>query len=281
MDLVMAAASIRDGGLPPSLCPKCGERPRISSRQHRQPYCRECYNADRRARNIRKHRAAVCQKCGAPRPDRKTECVRCATNRTARLGEALVRELFHGYADVLASVLPESERVRIFYNFYKNKSARNFPPPSQLFAGLDPALDHRLRRDRRDKDVALCQALAAVPAPDQREFLDLYLVDPADARHWAALPRWKRPVRKGDKDDVEVWKFFTMQRLNMEQAARDAAPWAMESQGAQLPQMFGAVDRLSPAGVKKLCLVMSTYGTTLQYGRELGNVVKKPWEEKP
>ena len=156
-----------------------------------------------------------------------------------------------------------------------------FPRASEIFAGLDQKLDERLTREHHDKDVVLCRALAAVPALDQREFLELHLVDPADARHWASLPRWKRPIRKGDKDDIQIWKFFTMQRLNMEQAARDCAPWSMASQGAQLPQMFGALAYLSLEGLKRLVIVMNSYGNMLEQGRDLGDVTKKPWEEKP
>jgi hypothetical protein len=156
-----------------------------------------------------------------------------------------------------------------------------FPLPSKLFTGLDPALDHRLIRDEHDKDVVLCQAVAAVPAPNQQEFYELYLVDAADARHWAALPRWKRPIRKGDTDDQQIWKFFTIQRLCMEQAANPlAAAWPMTSQGAQLPQTFGTIRYLTPAGLQKLVDVMGSYGNMLQYGRDLGDVTKKPWDEK-
>ncbi|HZD64219.1 MAG TPA: hypothetical protein VE200_15645 [Xanthobacteraceae bacterium] len=155
-----------------------------------------------------------------------------------------------------------------------------FPAPSQLFVGLDRGLDHRLIRDHRDKDVTLCQALAAVPTAQQQEFYELYLVDPADARHWAALPRWKRPIRKGNTDDQQIWKFFTIQHLCMEQAASNAPPWAMSSQGAQLSQTFGTIAYLTPEGLKKLVTVMGTYGDMLQYGRDLGDVTKKPWEEK-
>jgi hypothetical protein len=155
-----------------------------------------------------------------------------------------------------------------------------YPHPSELFSGLDPSLDQRLIREKRDKDIALCQAVAAVPIGEQREFLELYLVNPIDAQHWASLPRWKRPIRKRDADDELVWKFFTMHRLNMEQAAADARPWSMASQGAQLPQLFGIMMRLSPQGIRKLGLVMNAFGDALQYGRDLGNVHKKPWEER-
>jgi hypothetical protein len=70
-----------------------------------------------------------------------------------------------------------------------------------------------------------------------------------------------------------------MHRLNMEQAAANVPPWSMASQGAQLPQLFGTLMRLSLPGVQKLGLVMNAFGDALQYGRELGNVSKKPWEE--
>jgi hypothetical protein len=118
-----------------------------------------------------------------------------------------------------------------------------------------------------------------LPVSQQREFLDLYLIDPVDATRWAALPRWKRPIRKGDPDDVLIWKFFIMYRLNMEQAASDAAPWPLPSQGAQLNQLFGGFYRLTLAGVRRLALVMTTYGTMLQDGVPLGDVVHPPWAE--
>jgi len=191
-----------------------------------------------------------------------------------------MREQWPGLADVLTA-LAEPDPLRLFANFYKNRTCR-FPPPSQLFPGVDPAFDHRLIRDHRDKDVVLCRALAVLPPVNQQQFYELYLVDPVDARHWAALPRWKRPIRKGDTDDQQIWKFFTISRLAIERAARDVIPaWSMRSQGAQLPQTFGTIRYLTPAGLQKLVDVMSTYGEMLQYGRDLGDVTKKPWDERP
>lgn len=150
-----------------------------------------------------------------------------------------------------------------------------------MFPGLDPALDQRLIRDQRDKDVPLCQAVAAIPAINQQEFYELHLIDPADARHWASLPRWKRPIRKGDQDDQQIWKFFTIDRLAMERASRPQTQlWSMASQGANLGQKFGTIRYLTPAGLRKLVDVMSTYGDMLQHGRDLGDVTKKPWEER-
>jgi hypothetical protein len=199
-----------------------------------------------------------------------------------RRGRQKLNEQWPGYGDVQTD-------ERFLANTGRNwpsdgqqwrQRVATFPKPSRVFIGLDSGLDHRLIRDERDKDVALGRALAALPAANQQEFYELYLVNPADARHWAKLPPWKRPIRSGDKDDIQIWKFFTMQRLNMEQAAREAPPWSMASQGAQLPQMFGSIAYLTPEGFKRLVLVMNSYGTSLQYGRELGDVVKKPWEEK-
>jgi hypothetical protein len=95
------------------------------------------------------------------------------------------------------------------------------------------------------------------------------------------LPQWKQFLREGNDDDRQIWKFFVMQRLNMEQAAREAPPWSMASQGGQLPQMFGAIARLSLEGVKRLCQVMSTYGVMLLNGQDVGDVVHPPWSGLP
>lgn len=190
-------------------------------------------------------------------------------------GRQKINERWPGYGDLL----PEDCLNNAGHNWPHHPI---YPHPSAIFVGLDPALDQRLVRDKRDKDIALCQTLAAVPVVNQQEFYELYLVDPADARHWLLLPRWKRPIRKGNTDDQQIWKFFTIQRLCMEQAANpEAAAWPMASQGAQLPQTFGVIRYLTPAGLQKLVDVMGSYGTMLQYGRDLGDVTKKPWDEKP
>lgn len=200
----------------------------------------------------------------------------CQQQSTARSGAQQLQEHFPGFLDALKASLPEAECIRLLCNFYKSKHAR-FPRPSVIFDGLEASLDDRLIRERRDKDVMLCRALATRPKADQREFLELYLIDPVDAWRWSMLPAWQRPIRKGDADDVLIWKFFTMQRLNMEQAASDAPPWPLASQGAQLQQLFGTLNRLSPAGVKRLCLVMSIYGVLLQSHRDVGDVVHAPF----
>lgn len=264
----MAANSTRGGAiLPPSLCSKCGIRPR----RRAGAYCRECDREWHRESSRRKKSCRRCDGCGQPLPHKGRRG--CPTTRIAN-GRRKISERWPGYGELLTdeTLLLRAER--------DGCKIAGFPLPSRLFAGVEAALDERLKREHRDKDVGLCQALAQIPASDQREFLELYLVDPLDAQRWASLPTWKRPIRKGDKDDQQIWAFFTMQRLNMEQAAREAPPWSMASQGAQLPQMFGALARLSPIGLQKLVAVMNTYGVLLQYGRDLGDVTKKPWEER-
>jgi len=257
-----------------SLCPKCGIRPK----RRGGPYCQPCSNqAQRERRDLQKTSLSRCPSCGKGLPHGGSGCPETKRQSSSRRGRQQINAQWPGYGDLLTDeallVLAGS------HGPHRIPLLRGYPLPSRLFHGLDAALDQRLIREKRDKDVRLCQAVAAVSTGDQREFLELYLVDPNDAKHWAAIPRWKRPIRKGDPDDVLIWKFFTMQRLNMEQAASDAPPWSMASQGAQLPQMFGAIYRLSPQGVRKLCLVMNTFGDALQYGRGLGNVNTKPWEE--
>jgi len=261
------AATVDDGTTPPlSLCPKCGIRPRIRAGL----LCRLCVNEAQRARrHLQKTSTKHCANCNQVLPH-KGVCPSTTRRNFIARGRRLIEDRWPGYADLL----PEDLVGRAGHSWPHVR----FPHPSKVFAGLDPALDHRLIREARDKDVALCQALAELPDADQREFLELHLKDPADADRWARLPKWQRPIRRGDPDDQRIWKFFTMQRLNMEQAARDDPPWALASQGMQLPQMFGVLRDLSADGLRKLCTVMSTYGLMLGHREEVGNVIRKPWE---
>lgn len=199
-------------------------------------------------------------------------------NRRAHHGARLIDAQFPELAAVMTAQLPDRACRRLFVAFYHNRSCRNWPPPSVLFPGLDPRFNDRLRQAARDKDVPLGRALAAIPKDHQHEFLDLYLADPVDARRWASLPLWQRPIRHGGPDDRLIWKFFIMQQLNMQQAASDAPPWALASQGAQLPQMFGVLSGLSLSGLHRLCDVLSSYGWMLQHGQDVGDVVTPPWE---
>jgi hypothetical protein len=150
-----------------------------------------------------------------------------------------------------------------------------FPAASLVFPGLSSALDARLHEVHRDQDVGCCTQLAALKSTDQSEFLVLYLVDPADAQLWAKLPRWQRPIRKGDKTDQAIWKFFIMQRLNME-AHANGYPYPLKAQGYQLQQMGGVLYGLKDAN--RLAAVLSSYGAMLHAGEDVGDTTRPPWQ---
>jgi hypothetical protein len=152
-----------------------------------------------------------------------------------------------------------------------------FPSASRLFASIDAGLDESLRRHGLDRDIAFCAELAARSPAEQPEFLSLYLADPADARYWASLPRWKRPIRKGDKTDQYIWKWFVQQRLLMDSLASGRAiDW--KAQGFQLTVMAGALRYITD--IQRFSLFLSIFGDMLQAGENLGNVVRPPWASK-
>mgnify|MGYP003694262293 CR=1 FL=1 len=76
-------------------------------------------------------------------------------------------------ADYVARVmaLPPAQRDRFLRNFYKHPSV-TFPTLAQLFSGLEPWVENTLKREKREKDMALCAAVAAVLPSDQRGYLD-------------------------------------------------------------------------------------------------------------
>jgi hypothetical protein len=270
----MAAELERQALPPPSLCPKCGGELtvyRTTDRPYRR--CNRCYNAKRRV-PTNKHRSRVCPACGALRPRAVLTCPACTATRETRYGAQRLDAKYPGYVAVLRANGEAADRL--LRNYYKGAVA--FPAPSRVFPGLIESLDGRLRREQRDKDVTLCMALAALPMGDQREFLELYLRDPIDARHWASLPRWKRPIRKGDTTDQHIWSFFIMQRLNMEMHA-DGHAFALKDQGYQLQQMGGTLRKI--ADIARFAAVLETYGEMLHAGDAMGNTARKPWEERP
>lgn len=257
------------GSVPP-LCSRCGTRPRFKKGKRWDSYCRECENERKRIKYANeksnlKRGPTWCIHCRQRLPHQRN----CSKKQIER-GRTILNQYWPGYGDVITD---EAFLVRVSKN--SDLSIR-LPLPSVVFPGLSPRLDERLKREKRDKDVSLCQALATVPQHDQGEFLELYLVNPTDAQRWHQLPRWKRPIRHGDKDDQQVWKFFVMQRLNMELTAQGKA-WSMVSQGAQLPQMFGTIANLSAAGIQKLVAVLSMFGSQLQNGHDVGDMTKAPW----
>lgn len=216
-----------------------------------------------------------CQQCGKKLPHHGGVCPETRRKWYVKIGKDYIEQQWPGYSELLnETMLAKAGRARNRTRNLLNVSG--FPKPSELFPGLDPAVDNYLVREKRDKDITLCRIISSIPVHEQREFLNLYLIDVIDAQHWLNLPNWKRPLRKGDIEDQQIWKFFTMQRLCMERAS-STSPWSLASQGAQLPQMFGVLDHLSVNGLKKLVLVMSMFGSALQNGNNIGDLVTPPW----
>jgi hypothetical protein len=208
------------------------------------------------------------------------DCRRCLAIRCARYGRLKLQGQAPDYLQALEARLDGPSLMRLLANVYKNRYVV-FPLPSALFPGLDPGLDPVLKRHGREKDVALCAGLAQIAIEDQDEYLRRALRDRAQADRWARTPRWQRPLLAGDPVDRVIWQFFVMQRLNMEQAAADAPPWSMASQGAQLCQMAGALEYIvRHGGGERLAAVLSTYGWMLRDGRDLGDVVHPPWSQE-
>lgn len=257
---------------PSKACLKCGAIRWIwnQSGKYGSWRCRSCLTS--KSRTAQSGSAKRCEQCGGKLPHRPGKCPETSRRNFITRGRIKLNERWPGYGDALTD---EHWLEKIGHGWPKS----TYPPPSFVFAGLNPSLDTRLIRVERDKDVAFCRTLAQVPSQEQREYLEIALIDPADAARWVSLPLYQRPIRKGDQDDIAIWKFFTMQRLNMNLAAT-GRPWDLASQGAQLPQMFGVLARLTLSGLHKLVLVMNGYGYALQAGRPLGNVVKKPWEDR-
>jgi len=185
------------------------------------------------------------------------------------------------YLEVLRQRLAPDTLIRLCATLYTStrKGYRPvLPAPSTLFPGLVSSLDAPLRHAQRDQDVGLCSHLAAVKPAEQSEFLALYLVDPADAQLWVRLPRWQRPIRKGDKTDRAIWKFFIMQRLNMEAHAHGHVI-TLKAQGYQLQQMGGVLYGLADAN--RLAAVLSSYGAMLHAGEAVGDTHRPPWADIP
>jgi len=157
-------------------------------------------------------------------------------------------------------------------------NAPAFPPPSQIFPGLSSTVDGVLIREGHDKNVTLCRVLAVLSPSEQWDYLHLYLKDPEDARHWASLPRWKRPIRKGDKIDQHIWSFFRQYFINIKSHANGHTV-NLKAQGTQLKAMAGSLYYVTDP--PRLASVLSSFGDLLQRGEDPGDVTTKPWESKP
>jgi hypothetical protein len=234
---------------------------------------------------VRGHSPEVVRHCpacgGRVKPGPGQRCLSCLHQSETARAERLLAEQHPEYVRVLAR-MPEAARrafLRSLAFTHRPGAMVRFPRPSEVFAGIPPAFDDRLIRDGHEKNVGLCQALAVVPKYDQREFYERYCADPIKAQRWVSLPRWKRYLMAGDKDDHLIWKLFIIRRTDMEGRAQPArVPWTLAGQGRALVQEMGVMDSLSPTGVKRLIQVLSTYGSMLAHGEDVGEVTRPPWK---
>jgi hypothetical protein len=161
-----------------------------------------------------------------------------------------------------------------------------WPLPSEVFPGVNPGLDDRLVRQQQNQNIPMLEAMAKLPSEDQAEFYERYLKNPQQAQLWASVPRWKRPIIAGDPQDVLIWKFFTIIRLELEYWAsrsEEGLRAGLHAQGYQLCQKAGLL--YSITDIKRLSAVLSMYGFMLQKGSDLGalpeylgNVTEPPWK---
>jgi len=229
------------------------------------------------------NRPAKCPRCGGRKWWKKWEhvqCAKCHRRYVEKAGLHKIQVSNPALADRLEKLrgIPLTKRILRLAGG-GNRWERHFRP-SEFFPGIAAKLDNRLISLGRNTDVGLCDAIAAVDRCDQAEFLDLYLIDPDDARHWSALPRWKRPIRKGDEQDRLIWKVFMMQWLAMKMlASPDRLAWSIASQGNRLQALAGVL--ASIRDVHRLSSVLSAYGGLLAAGVDPEGQEVPPWKESP
>lgn len=156
---------------------------------------------------------------------------------------------------------------------------RKFNPRiAHFFPKIHPSLAKRLVASGANLNVGTCATLSEIRREDQGQYLDLYERNPIDAKRWACLAPWKRPIRDKTPENEAIWKAFTILRLWMERAATDGVDaWSLASQGHNLRQLAGALGQVKDT--TKLQLVLSGYGGLLADGKPPENRSTPPWEE--
>jgi hypothetical protein len=261
---------------PPSVCPKGGGDRSwyVNSDGRRRSYCRVCNTkaarAKRQVRSVQKIK--LCSDCGKRLPHANGYCAVTRATYRLKIGAETLEAQWPGYADALKAAGYDQVIVNVGNH---PRTASGFPPPSQIFPGLSSTVDGVLIREGHEKNVTLCRALAVLSAAEQWDYLHLYLKDPEDARHWASLPRWKRPIRKGDKVDHHIWSFFRQYFINIASHANGHTV-NLRAQGTQLKAMAGALWYVTDP--VRLGSVLSSFGDLLQRGEDPGDVTTKPWE---
>jgi hypothetical protein len=132
-----------------------------------------------------------------------------------------------------------------------------------------------LIREGHARNVPLLEALAAVPPEEQREFYERAVVNLADAKRWASLPRWQRPMMAGTEQDRTLWKLFMVYRLSMEAHLTPSPHWTAVGIGHEMIQVAAMLRALKDHA--RFSEIVHEYGAALSHGQELGDRARPPW----
>jgi len=154
-----------------------------------------------------------------------------------------------------------------------------------VYPTLETGVIRQLATAGRDTDVELLDALAALPAGEQRGYLDRALAGRmAEAAAWVAIPRWQRALLPRDKEAEEIWSAFRLLYLHLEGCdamARETGGKAMTvGARANFWRTFGG-KLAGEHGVRnpeRWSSVFTVFGWMLEHepGR-LGDVATPPW----
>jgi len=160
-----------------------------------------------------------------------------------------------------------------------------YPLPSEIFPTLQPGIDTWLLKHGHDKDPSLCERIAGLGRMDQAEFCRLYLEDPQDAEYWSTLPRWKRPIRRGDASDRIIWKIFVVTRTQLENylmggsTNRKLLGMTLNQQAGMLEELYKLSTRMKVDGIARLNTVMRGFSAVMESGDELGDPAHAPFPD--
>src|SRR5262249_34958402 len=104
-----------------------------------------------------------------------------------------------------------------------------------VYPTLERGVARQLATARRETDIALLDALAALPSGQQQDYLArAFAGTQAGADAWVAIPRWQRALLPRDAEAEEIWSAFRLLYLHLEGCDADA-----RRQGAE-PMALGA-----------------------------------------
>jgi len=183
--------------------------------------------------------------------------------------------------------MPEPTRAEFLIRASATPAQRplRYPLPSELFPTIQPGIDTWLIKHGHNKNLPLCEKIAGLPRMEQFDFCKLYLENPQDADYWASLPKWKRPIRRGDQIDRLIWKYFAVTRLQLENYLIGGQT-SRKLQGMTLNQLAGILESLQRVsasvkvdGMTRLLTVMRGYAYVMESGDDLGDPAKAPFPD--